>query len=228
MVFGGASPASAQVSGDCEGHDAWLSYSSKMFTYMFLTGGSQSNLNLRVYRSDGVRLWSYFSPDNRRRNEWYHVQPQVVVPHGGYVRFTLIWDVSFASDPTCTVQTEPCCTGANGWGVLDDRGPWGVTPPYLTRSGIQVNAQLPGISRFDFRVRASGVSDTVYLNRTSPFTVSQSRYGGKTVRVTARVTGSSSNPWTVPEKRFSVPALPPPPPPPPPPPCEPVPPAIIC
>lgn len=230
LVFGGAVPANADVpetDHECHssGHQALMYYEPQMFHYWFGSGGDKSNMNIRIHRSDGVLLWSWNSPDDRRSQRWYHIQPGIVVPPGGFVRFNAIFDV-FLADPACSYRTTPCCSTSSGWRVLDDRGPWGVSPPYLTRgsSATRVNAQLPGISSFDFRVRTSGKPDATFFNRSSPFTISTTQYGGRTVRVTARVTGSASNPFTFPELVLSIPA----PPPPPPPPCEPVPPQIIC
>lgn len=234
LVFGGAAPAQAQPNGGCgvlpHGFQLWVEHEPRMFHYALVANRNKNNVNIRIFNSSHQLLWTWNSPDNRRPATWYHIQPGVVVPPGGYATFTGIFDVSFGSDPSCTYTTQLCCSTFNGWNPNGSSSSFfGVPPPYMTRpNNVQVQAELPGHSSFEYVVRTSGLADAHFHNQGSLFTLSQAVYGGRTVRVSARAEGSSSHPWSFPELVFTVPALPPPPPPPPPPPCEPVPPQIIC
>lgn len=221
LVFGSAGAAQALPSCGVSGFELSVVPEPRMFHYSLRANRDKNNVNIRIYSATNQLVWYWNSPDDRRGGRWYHIQPTVAVPEGGYATFTAIFDVSFGSDPQCTYTTGVCCSSLGGWapnGV--GSGPWGVSPPYMTRlaNNVQVQAELNGHSSFVYVVKASGMADAYFYAQGSVFTLNQSVYGGKTVRVSARAEGSSSHPWSFPELYVSVPALPPPPPPPPPPP----------
>lgn len=68
--------------------------------------------------------------------------------------------------------------------------------PVLTVNGGQVDAFLPGTSRFDFVVKTAGRKDTTYANVNPPFVVDPWLYAGRSVSVSARAAGRSPNPWS--------------------------------
>jgi Glycosyl hydrolase catalytic core len=86
-----------------------------------------------------------------------------------------------------------------------------VAPPRpltsLASDGWHVNAYLPGTERFVFVVKVAGLPDAYFGDQPSPFAIDRSRFGGRSVSVSARAEGPKSNPWATPELRFIVPAV---------------------
>ena len=219
LVFGSGSPAQAQTTAGCgilpHNFQLQVIHEPRMFHYYLQADRNKNNVNIRIYSATDQLLWSWNSPDDRRGGQWYHIQPSTAVPQGGYATFTGIFDVSFSSDPRCTYTTQICCLTWSNWapnGLAS--GPWGVSPPYLTGlDNLQVQADLPGHSSFEYRVKAPGMPTAYFPDQGALFTLDRSVYGGKTVEVSSRAEGSGSNPWTYPAVRLDVPALPTPPPP---------------
>lgn len=178
----------------------------RMFHYFLYSGGDKNNVNIRIYDAGNNLLWSWNSPDDRKKQTWYHIQPAVQVPTGGYATFKAIFDQSVWSDPSCTYTTPVCCSPVNRWAPNGGTalGPWGWSPPYMTRNGLQVTADLYGHSTFEWVIKASGLPDNYFLGGAT-ITVPQSTYGAKTVRVSAQVPGSGN--WASPEVTFFVPPL---------------------
>ncbi|MEV4536533.1 glycosyl hydrolase [Asanoa sp. NPDC049518] len=69
-----------------------------------------------------------------------------------------------------------------------------------------VHATLPGVTRFVFVVKVTGQPDVYFSNVTAPFVIDQARFGGRSVRVSARAEGPVDNPWA-PEIAIDVPPL---------------------
>lgn len=129
LVFGSISPAQAQISGVCAvGPPISLLevvQEPGLFMYRVRHNGKKNNVNIRIRNANKQQIWSWDSPDNRRGEQWYTMQPSIQVPVGGTVTFTAIFDV-FGPDPRCTYTTTVCCSG-NGW------QPSGASGPYVTK-----------------------------------------------------------------------------------------------
>jgi len=66
-----------------------------------------------------------------------------------------------------------------------------------------VDATLAGSTTFVFVVKTAGQADAYFSDVTSPFLIDPWRYGGLTVRVSARASGPSTNAWAS-EIQFDV------------------------
>jgi hypothetical protein len=208
LVFGSAAPAVAQSGGGCAIGPPIsvleVYHEPRMFHYRVLHNGNKNNVNFKLFDAAGQLRWSWNSPDDRVGLTWYHIQPAVVVPPGGTVHVTAIFDV-FGPDPQCTYGAQPCCSLTNGWSPNGSSGLWGVSPPYITHpSTLQVNAELPGHTSFVFVVKSAGLADAYFHNQPSTFQIPFS-YAGRTVQVSARAAGPVSNPWAFPELSFFFP-----------------------
>lgn len=97
----------------------------------------------------------------------------------------------------------------NPWGseILVDVPPPTPGVPVLTVKPDRrhVYATLPGVTRFVFVVKSAGMPDQ-YVTGAAPLVIDEARYGGRTVRVSARAEGPVSNPWA-PETSIDVPAV---------------------
>src|SRR5690606_18498284 len=155
----------------------YLDYEPRMFHYQLSANRNKNNVDIRMYNASGQLMWPWFSPDDRVGGRWYHLQPPMQVPPGGYDPSTSAFDVQFVSAPKCTFATLTCCSGSNGWPPNGyPYGDWGWSPPYMTRlSNTQVKAELEGHSTFEWRLRASGVPDR-YVISGSVLTVDQWSY----------------------------------------------------
>jgi hypothetical protein len=72
----------------------------------------------------------------------------------------------------------------------------------------RVDASLPGVTRFTFVVRVAGSPDVYANDVPSPFTINPLTFGGRSVSVSARAGGRTTNPWSTPVKVDVPPAQP--------------------